>query len=139
MHEFFKGAYYLGIGVFFIMELAIARNAGKYNRVLKTEITKDAEWADRPEDERNKLMLGCFGLVYLVWVLLGLTSYNYMVFTGLVAIMVGAMLIPKAVRFTWGYRIIDGLVSAALLLFAILNTYHLHIEVTPAMVLAWFK
>lgn len=86
------------------------------------ENTKDfGDW------EQNQRLVGVFMLCYIAWTLIGLLSSQWIIFLSLLALG----LIPKGMV-VW--RWIDSVISLALLIFMLLNVFHLHIDL-----LQWVK
>lgn len=61
-------------------------------------------------------------IFYMIWVLVGLMSSQWVIF---IALLLVSILIPKKILII---RWIDSLISLALLIFLILNKFHLHID-----------
>lgn len=71
----------------------------------------------------NQKSFTYFNVGYLIWTFIGLFSFQWVLFIFLFALG----LIPKKIIVL---RWIDGLVSFLILVFIILNAYHLHIDVS---------
>ena len=59
--------------------------------------------------------------IYALWTLIGLFTAQWVLFAALLFLSI----IPKPHPFI---RCLDGLISAAILVFAVVNQYHLHID-----------
>ena len=69
--------------------------------------------------------------LYIIWAFVGLLSFNWILFLALILLSVIGTIITKITKnriVKIIYRKFDGILSACILLFIILNKYHLHIN-----------
>jgi hypothetical protein len=97
-----------------------------YRRILAflDRIKKEAESEDgkKPELSSTQLFYYLATIFYYLWIFAGLLSSQWVLF--FVMLVLG--LIPKG---KWLFvRYVDSIISIALLIFIMLNKYHLHID-----------
>ena len=96
-----------------------------------TALSKKIEGADKlPEKDRPKLTSTETGAAFLMvgyflWTFVGLFTSQWIVFVGLFVLGFLTMAINNIKR-TKAWNIIDSMASIFLIMYAILNTYHLH-------------
>lgn len=109
--------FYLLIAFFLFVEILLLAAAQRVHKAQLKYGVKYKEWST------NYKLYAYVGTFYFFFCFVGLMSSQWY---GFVAIIILA-LIPKK----WlAWRIIDGLLSIAILLFILLNKYHFHIDIT---------
>lgn len=109
--------YFLGLFPL-IYEMSVIANPKKYFE-FKSRIKKGGKFDNMTT---NQKAYSIFSLYYLLFVFVGLFSFNWFAFVCLIAIS----FVPKInVVIMW----IDSLISFVILLFILLNAYHFKIDV----------
>src|SRR5688572_85365 len=120
--------YFIGL-MAIIYELWAIENY-KTLEVLREKLKKDKMKAKISDQEQT---FGCLHMLYMMWVFVGLFSSQWICFLGIVLMsMFGVSLKGKS----WNF--IDSVITICLILFAILNTYHWHIDLGH-LLLNYFK
>ena len=91
-------------------------NPRKVGRFIKTYRTTDIRTT-------NQKAYPFFALGYALWVILGFFSSQWVLF---LAIFMLGYIIPKRWVIT---RLIDGVITMSILIFMLINVYHLHIDI----------
>lgn len=108
--------FYLMIFLAFTMEFMALRQT-KEMIAIKNRI-KSGTWSELSSDDRAySVMFFC----YSIWAFIGLFSSQWPMFVLLFLLV----LIPK--KFVWWVKV-DALISFLILLFILINKYHLHID-----------
>lgn len=122
-----KTLFYLIAPIFIIYEMSHFSNPGQAISFKKKLTTT-------PREEMKDVLsgsdyLGIFtNLLYFFWILIGLMSFNWLIFLVLLIMS----FIPKGYN---KYAIkLDSLISALLIMFALINEYHLRINLLELFV-----
>ena len=99
---------------------------------LKKYKKHEHEWSDLPDEAKNYIIwvLAVF-LPFIIWSLIGFFTYNWILFIGYWAIsFIIAGLTKLFTGFGYSYftGIIDYVIAIGLILFSLINSYHLHID-----------
>lgn len=124
IYAFFKFIFYF-IGIFIICYeiAAISKKTQIHDFFIKVK-TSDSN-LKLTTIEAIFIFINIF---YFIWAMIGLFSSQWVVFLSLTILSFSGITFKKYIN----YRIIDSVLSIALILFAILNTYHLHINLKPS-------
>ncbi len=117
---FFFGIFAL---LYEIMVLVRVKDANSFFSKIRSDI-KTKDFNDLTDTQKTFTVLT---VLYSLWVLVGLFSSQWVLFV--VYLMIS--IIPKKTVFV---RFVDAIVSVLLLLFILINTFHLHINLFDAIV-----
>lgn len=116
--------FYIGLIIFIIYEVYSFLNAEKIN-------TRQIEYKDLPKDVNKEyflwknggflIKLSLFNMFYFIYVFVGIFSSQWLLFLAILLLS----LIPKKIV---AVRRIDSVLSIIILLFILINKYHLHIN-----------
>ena len=117
--------FYIGLIIFIIYEVYSFLNAEKIN-------TRQTEYKDLPKDVNKEyflwknggflIKLSLFNMFYFIYVFVGIFSSQWLLFLAILLLS----LIPKK---TVAVRRIDSVLTIIILLFILINKYHLHINI----------
>ena len=101
-----------------IWESLTITSTRKVSEFIKSSAT--SEYKDKTSNQKvyTFLVLG-----YILWVIIGLFSSQWVLF---LTLFIMAYIIPKRWLIT---RFLDGVISLGILIFMVINVYHLHIDV----------
>jgi hypothetical protein len=111
-------------------ELWAISNFDKIKRFSKKLHISDEE---RPELTTNESIFIILMCGYFIWCFVGLFTSQWLVFVGLFILSILTSVINKIGR-TKAWNFIDSLACVLLILFAILNTFHFHIDLWKFLV-----
>lgn len=116
--------FYIGLIIFIIYEVYSFLNAEKIN-------TRQIEYKDLPKDVNKEyflwknggflIKLSLFNMFYFIYVFVGIFSSQWLLFLAILLLS----LIPKKIV---AVRRIDSVLTIIILLFILINKYHLHIN-----------
>ncbi len=117
--------FYIGLIIFIIYEVYSFLNAEKIN-------TRQTEYKDLSKDVNKEyflwknggflIKLSLFNMFYFIYVFVGIFSSQWLLFLAILLLS----LIPKK---TVAVRRIDSVLTIIILLFILINKYHLHINI----------
>ncbi len=118
-----KVLFFLPVVAFIIYEFWVMANP--YTVILGLKRMKQMEKDGNKDYSTNMVLFGVFNLFYTVWCIVGLMSSQWMVFGFL---LIWGMTIATPFKKFPAFRSADALMSACLLTFALINAFHLHIN-----------
>jgi hypothetical protein len=126
-----KTLFYLLLIIPLLYELVSFTNVEVYEFVRRAFYTKEIKYKDYTSNQKSYAL--CGGL-YVLLTLIGLLSSQWILF--LVILLISIM--PRKIKYSRIGFLIDSSICSAILMFAIINHFHLHIDIT-AVVLNLFR
>lgn len=108
-----------------IWEIMVVRNPIRISKFIDTYNNKEMDGLTKKQKNLSFCMLG-----YLIWCILGMFTSQWVIF--LLLLILG--LFPKKLPIL---TFINGLISLFLLVFVVLNVYHLHLDLV-SIIRNWF-
>lgn len=143
--EFFKIFYYT-VGLWFLIEELIwvfnptaSTQKAVDNRpfFLKENLEKYSEW---DEKDKPKIFILLKGLIFMLWLFIGIFTYNGILF--IVRLLLSFLSMPAYKYYgetNFNFKIynilhfIGSLISVILIIFVIMNSFHLHIDLSEML------
>ncbi len=124
-----KVLFFLPVVAFIIYEFWVMANP--YTVILGVKRIKQMEKDGNKDYSTNMVLFAVFNMFYTVWCIVGLMSSQWLIFGFL--LVWGTVLASPFKKYP-AFRVADAFMSACILTFALINAFHLHINLWQTLI-----